>query len=133
MKSMKQSLDTLNLGAFSVSLAVKDLEASRSFYEKLGFKIFAGDSSQNWLILKNGDHALGLFQGMFEKNILTFNPGWDCNAQKLDVFTDVRDLQRQLKAQAVTFQTEADEASTGPASFMIVDPDGNPILVDQHV
>src|SRR6266487_245057 len=133
MKSMKQSLDTLNLAAFSVSLAVKDLEASRSFYEKLGFKIFAGDSSQNWLILKNGDHALGLFQGMFEKNILTFNPGWDCNAQKLDVFTDVRDLQRQLKPQAVTFQTEADEASTGPASFMIVDPDGNPILVDQHV
>jgi lactoylglutathione lyase len=101
--------------------------------KKLGFKIFAGDASQNWLILKNGDHALGLFQGMFEKNILTFNPGWDSNAQELDVFTDVRDLQRHLKAQAVTFQTEADEASTGPASFMIVDPDGNPILVDQHV
>ena len=133
MKSMKQSLDTMNLGAFSMSLAVKNLEASRRFYEKLGFKIFAGDASQNWLILKNGDHALGLFQGMFEKNILTFNPGWDSNAQKLDVFADVRDLQRQLKAQGVTFQTEADEASTGPASFMIVDPDGNPILVDQHV
>jgi catechol 2,3-dioxygenase-like lactoylglutathione lyase family enzyme len=124
---------TMNLGTFSVSLAVKDIEASRSFYEKLGFKIFAGDTSQNWLILKNGEHALGLFQGMFEKNILTFNPGWDSNAQKLDVFADVRDLQRQLKAQGVTFQTEADEASTGPASFMIVDPDGNPILVDQHV
>ena len=124
---------TMNLGTFSVSLAVKDIEASRSFYEKLGFKIFAGDASQNWLILKNGEHALGLFQGMFEKNILTFNPGWDSNAQKLDVFADVRDLQRQLKAQGVTFQTEADEASTGPASFMIVDPDGNPILVDQHV
>ena len=123
----------MNLGTFSVSLAVKDIEASRSFYEKLGFKIFAGDTSQNWLILKNGEHALGLFQGMFEKNILTFNPGWDSNAQKLDVFADVRDLQRQLKAQGVTFQTEADEASTGPASFMIVDPDGNPILVDQHV
>jgi len=133
MKSMKQSLNTMNLGAFSVSLAVKNLEASRSFYEKLGFQVFAGDASQNWLILKNGDHAIGLFQGMFEKNILTFNPGWDSNAQKLDVFTDVRDLQRQLKAKGVVLQTEADETSTGPASFMIVDPDGNPILIDQHV
>jgi len=133
MKSMKQSLNTMNLGAFSVSLAVKNLEASRSFYEKLGFQVFAGDASQNWLILKNGDHAIGLFQGMFEKNILTFNPGWDSSAQKLDVFTDVRDLQRQLKAKGVTLQTEADETSTGPASFMIVDPDGNPILIDQHV
>ncbi len=130
---MKQSLNTMNLGAFSVSLAVKNLEASRSFYEKLGFQVFAGDASQNWLILKNGDHAIGLFQGMFEKNILTFNPGWDSNAQKLDVFTDVRDLQRQLKAKGVALQTEADETSTGPASFMIVDPDGNPILIDQHV
>jgi lactoylglutathione lyase len=130
---MKQSLDTMNLGAFSVSLAVKDLEASRKFYEKFGFKVFAGDASQNWLILKNCDHAIGLFQGMFEKNILTFNPGWDNNAQKLDVFTDVRDLQRQLKAKGVALQTEADETSTGPASFMVVDPDGNPILVDQHV
>jgi len=130
---MKQSLNTMNLGAFSVSLAVKNLEASRSFYEKLGFQVFAGDASQNWLILKNGDHAIGLFQGMFEKNILTFNPGWDSSAQKLDVFTDVRDLQRQLKAKGVTLQTEADETSTGPASFMIVDPDGNPILIDQHV
>jgi len=133
MKSMKQSLNTMNLGAFSVSLAVKNLEASRSFYEKLGFQVFAGDASQNWLILKNGDHAIGLFQGMFEKNILTFNPGWDSSAQKLDVFTDVRDLQRQLKAKGVVLQTEADETSTGPASFMIVDPDGNPILIDQHV
>jgi catechol 2,3-dioxygenase-like lactoylglutathione lyase family enzyme len=123
----------MNLGAFSVSLAVKNLEASRSFYEKLGFKVFAGDASQNWLILKNGEHAIGLFQGMFEKNILTFNPGWDSNAKKLDVFTDVRDLQRQLKAQGVAFQREADEASTGPASFIVVDPDGNPILIDQHV
>ncbi len=123
----------MNLGAFSVSLAVKDLEASRKFYEKFGFKMFAGDASQNWLILKNGDHAIGLFQGMFEKNILTFNPGWDSNAQKLDVFTDVRDLQCQLKAKGVAVQTEADETSTGPASFMVVDPDGNPILVDQHV
>ena len=124
---------TMNLGAFSVSLAVKDIEASRKFYEKLGFKVFAGDASQNWLILKNRDHAIGLFQGMFEKNILTFNPGWDSNAQKLDVFTDVRNLQRQLKAKGVAFQTEADETSTGPASFIVIDPDGNPILVDQHV
>ena len=123
----------MNLGAFSVSLAVKDLEASRKFYEKFGFKVFGGDASQNWLILKNGDYAIGLFQGMFEKNILSFNPGWDSNAQKLDVFTDVRDLQRQLKAKGVAVQTEADETSTGPASFMVVDPDGNPILVDQHV
>jgi len=127
MKSMKQSLDTVNLGAFSISLAVKDLEASRKFYEKFGFKVFAGDASQNWLILKNGDHAIGLFQGLFEKNILTFNPGWDSSAQKLDVFTDVRDLQRQRKAKGVAVQTEADETSTGPASFMVVDPDGNPI------
>ena len=123
----------MNLGAFSISLAVKDLEASRNFYEKFGFNVFAGNASQDWLILKNADHAIGLFQGMFEKNILTFNPGWDSNAQKLDVFTDVRDLQRELKAQGITLQTEADETSTGPASFMVVDPDGNPILVDQHV
>jgi lactoylglutathione lyase len=123
----------MDLGTFSISLAVKDIEASRSFYEKLGFKIFAGNASQNWLILKNGDHAIGLFQGMFEKNILTFNPGWDSNAQKLAAFTDVRDLQRQLKAQGVVMLTEADETSTGPASFVVVDPDGNPILIDQHV
>lgn len=123
----------MDLGTFSISLAVKDIETSRSFYEKLGFKFFAGDASQGWLILKNGDHVIGLFQGMFEKNILTFNPGWDNNAQKLDTFTDVRDLQRQLKAQGITLQTEADETSSGPASFIIVDPDGNPILVDQHV
>ncbi|MGH9844913.1 MAG: VOC family protein [Blastocatellia bacterium] len=123
----------MELGAFSISLAVKDIEASRTFYEKFGFKVFAGDASQNWLILKNGDHAIGLFQGMFEKNILTFNPGWDSNAQKLDTFTDVRDLQRQLKSQGVELQSEADESTTGPASFIAVDPDGNPILVDQHV
>ncbi len=123
----------MDLGAFSVSLAVKDLEVSRSFYEKIGFKAFAGDASQGWLIMKNGDHAIGLFQGMFERNILTFNPGWDSNAQPVDSFTDVRDLQRQLKAQGVALQTEADESSSGPASFVMVDPDGNPILVDQHV
>ena len=123
----------MELGEFSVSLAVKDLETSRAFYEKFGFSAFAGDASQNWLILKNGDHAIGLFQGMFERNILTFNPGWDSNAQKIDTFTDVRDLQRQLKAQGVELQLSADEGTTGPASFIAVDPDGNPILVDQHV
>src|SRR5262249_46395329 len=131
------SLDTkeqdMQLGAFSISLAVKDLEASRQFYEKLGFKTFGGNPSQNWLILKNGDHIIGLFQGMFEKNILTFNPGWDQNAQQLATFTDVRDLQRQLKVQGVQLVNEADESTTGPASFIAVDPDGNPILVDQHV
>ena len=123
----------MELGAFSISLAVKDLEASRAFYEKLGFEEFHGDASQNWLILKNGDHVIGLFQGMFEKNILTFNPGWDGNANELDEFTDVRELQRRLKAQGVELQVEADESTTGPASFVAVDPDGNPILVDQHV
>lgn len=123
----------MQLGAFSISLAVKDLETSRAFYEKLGFTAFAGDPSQNWLILKNGDHVIGLFQGMFEKNILTFNPGWDSNAQPLAAFTDVRDLQRQLKAQGVQLVSEADEGTSGPASFILVDPDGNPVLVDQHV
>jgi lactoylglutathione lyase len=123
----------MDLGAFSVSLAVKDLEASRRFYEHFGFKAFAGDASQNWLILKNGSHVIGLFQGMFEKNILTFNPGWDQNAQKHSSFTDVRELQRQLKAQGVPLQQQADESTTGPASFVAVDPDGNSILVDQHV
>jgi lactoylglutathione lyase len=123
----------MELGTFSISLAVKDIEASRRFYEKFGFKAFFGDASKGLLIMKNGDHAIGLFQGMFEKNILTFNPGWDSNAQKLPAFTDVRELQRQLKAQGVKFMKEADESTTGPASFMAVDPDGNPILVDQHV
>ena len=123
----------MELGAFSISLAVKDLEASRAFYEKFGFTMFGGNPAQNWLILKNGDHIIGLFQGMFEKNILTFNPGWDQNAQKLGTFTDVRELQRKLKAQGVTLMTEADEKTTGPASFIAVDPDGNPVLVDQHV
>ena len=123
----------MELGAFSISLTVKDIEASRAFYEKFGFEVFGGDASQNWLILKNGDHLIGLFQGMFEKNTLTFNPGWDSNASNLDTFTDVRDLQRQLKAQGVQLMTEADETTTGPASFVAVDPDGNPILVDQHV
>ena len=123
----------MNLGAFSVSLTVKDLAASKAFYEKFGFRSFMGDPSKNWLIMKNGDHVIGLFHGMFDKNILTFNPGWDSNAQKLPAFTDVRELQRQLKAQGVKMATEADETTTGPASFIAVDPDGNPILVDQHV
>ncbi|MGZ8378276.1 MAG: VOC family protein [Gemmatirosa sp.] len=123
----------MELGAFSSSLAVKDLQASRQFYEKLGFTSMMGDASQNWLILKNGDHVIGLFQGMFERNLLTFNPGWDQNAQPLATFTDVRELQRQLRAKGVEFATEADERTTGPASFVVVDPDGNPILVDQHV
>jgi catechol 2,3-dioxygenase-like lactoylglutathione lyase family enzyme len=123
----------MNLGTFSVSLAVKDLAASRAFYEKLGFTAFAGDASQNWLILKNGDHVIGLFQGMFERNILTFNPGWDSNAQKLPEFTDIRELQRQLKAAGIEFVQEADETTTGPASLVVVDPDGNTILLDQHV
>ena len=123
----------MELGAFSISLAVKDLDASRKFYEKFGFKSFGGDPAQHWLILKNGDHVIGLFQGMFERNILTFNPGWDQNASKLVAFTDVRELQRRLKAQGVHLANEADESTTGPASFIAVDPDGNPILVDQHV
>lgn len=123
----------MELGSFSISLAVKDIEASKKFYEAFGFKAFVGDASQGWLVLKNGDHAIGLFQGMFERNIMTFNPGWDSNAQALDSFTDVRELQRQLKAQGVELQTEADESTTGPASFIAVDPDGNPVLVDQHL
>ena len=123
----------MQLGAFSISLAVKDIEASRKFYEKFGFKVFGGKPEQNWLILKNGDTIIGLFQGMFEKNILTFNPGWDTNAQKLGSFPDVRELQKQLKAQGMTFQAEADEKTSGPAHFIAVDPDGNPVLVDQHV
>lgn len=122
----------MELGAFSVSLAVKDLQASKAFYEKLGFTVFGGDASQNWLILKNGDHTIGLFQGMFEKNTLTFNPGWKQDTSKLDRFTDVRELQRKLKADGVEIVTEA-EGTEGPGSFMVVDPDGNPILVDQHV
>jgi catechol 2,3-dioxygenase-like lactoylglutathione lyase family enzyme len=123
----------MELGAFSISLAVKDIAASRAFYEKLGFKVFGGDASQNWLILKNGDHIIGLFQDMFERNSLTFNPGWDSNANRLENFTDVRELQRQLKEQGVQLVAEADETTTGPAFFTLIDPDGNPILVDQHV
>ncbi len=123
----------MQLGTFSVSLAVKDIEASKLFYEKLGFTVFMGNQPQNWLILKNGDHGIGLFQGMFEKNMLTFNPGWNSDAQPIRDFTDIRELQRRLKDRGIPMITEADESTTGPASFMIADPDGNTILVDQHV
>jgi len=123
----------MKLGAFSVSLTVKDIKLSKLFYEQLGFTEFGGDLKQNWLIMKNGTTTIGLFQGMFDQNILTFNPGWDANANKLKSFTDVRDIQKELKSKGFTMITEADESSTGPASFVIIDPDGNPILVDQHV
>ena len=123
----------MELGAFSVSLTVKDLARSREFYEKLGFSVFAGEQAENWLILKNGSTVIGLFQGMFERNSLTFNPGWDGDAQPLPEFTDVREVQRALKEQGIELVSEADESSTGPASCMLLDPDGNPILLDQHV
>ncbi len=123
----------MELGTFSISLAVKNLQASKAFYEKFGFTVFAGETAHNYLIMKNGEHLIGLFQGMFDKNILTFNPGWGSDAQQLETFTDVRELQRQLKAQGLELTNEADESTTGPASFVAVDPDGNPIRVDQHV
>jgi len=123
----------MQLGAFSISLAVRDLEASRSFYAKFGFTPFGGDASQGWLILKNGDTVIRLFQDMFEGNILTFNPGWNQQAEPLESFTDVRELQRQLKAQGIALVQEADESTTGPASLIAVDPDGNTIYIDQHV
>jgi catechol 2,3-dioxygenase-like lactoylglutathione lyase family enzyme len=123
----------MNLGAFSISLTVKDIAASQTFYEKLGFEVYGGDATQNWLILKNGDATIGLFQGMFERNTLTFNPGWDSTASPLADFTDVRELQRELRDRGVEILIEADESTSGPASFVIADPDGNPILVDQHV
>ena len=123
----------MELGAFSVSLAVKDLEASKAFYEQLGFTPFHGDAAQGWLILRNGAVVIGLFQGMFERNIMTFNPGWDGDAKPLETFTDIRELQRRLWAAGMAFEQQADESTTGPASFIVVDPDGNPILFDQHV
>jgi catechol 2,3-dioxygenase-like lactoylglutathione lyase family enzyme len=123
----------MQLGAFSISLAVKDIEASRAFYEKLGFEPFAGDASQNWLILRNGQTVVGLFQGMFEKNTLTFNPGWNQDASEMKDFTDVRELQRQLKAKGVELAAAAEENTKGPASFIAIDPDGNRILIDQHI
>ena len=122
----------MQLGAFSISLAVKDLQASRSFYEKLGFEVIGGAAEQNFLILRNGDHVIGLFQGMFDKNILTFNPGWDQQSQDLESFTDVRELQRELRERGVELIREADESSEGPASITLLDPDGNPVLIDQH-
>jgi len=123
----------MQLGAFSVSLAVRDIAASRAFYEQLGFQQVLGDQAQNWLILRNGDTTIGLFQGMFERNMLTFCPGWNSQAEPLSEFTDVRAIQRHLKASGLTLASEADESTTGPANLMLIDPDGNPILIDQHV
>lgn len=123
----------MELGAFSISLSVKDIATSMAFYEKLGFKQMGGEVKENWVILRNGEKVIGLFQGMFEGNILTFNPGWDQNAGKLDSFKDVREIQKALKSDGVVFMTEADLDTDGPASFMIADPDGNVILFDQHV
>ena len=123
----------MRLGNFSVSLAVKDLGASRAFYEKLGFRVFGGDQAQHWLILQNETSTIGLFQGMFDKNLLTFNPGWDRSAKTLPDFDDVREIQRRLKAHGLALASEADESTSGPASLMLIDPDGNPILIDQHV
>ncbi|WP_270181316.1 VOC family protein [Alkalihalobacillus sp. CinArs1] len=122
----------MNLGAFSISLTVKDLEKSKAFYEKLGFSDMGGDMSHNYLIMKNGNCIIGLFQGMFDKNILTFNPGWDENAENLDSFTDIRELQKHLKESGIELISEADESGEGPASITLEDPDGNPILLDQH-
>jgi catechol 2,3-dioxygenase-like lactoylglutathione lyase family enzyme len=123
----------LRLGNFSVSLTVRDIAASRDFYEKLGFRVFHDAAAQGWMILRNETATIGLFQGMFERNILTFNPGWDANAQPVEDYTDVRDLQRELEARGLELQTRAEEGTTGPASLIVVDPDGNPILIDQHV
>jgi catechol 2,3-dioxygenase-like lactoylglutathione lyase family enzyme len=123
----------MRLGNFSVSLAVKDIAKSRAFYEKLGFRVFGGDQAKNWLILQNETTTIGLFQGMFDKNIMTFNPGWDRSGNPLPDFDDVRDIQQALKNRGLALTTEADETTTGPASVMLVDPDGNPILIDQHV
>lgn len=123
----------MDLGAFSIGLAVKDIEASRQFYETLGFSIFFRDQAKNWLVMKNGTLVICLFQGVIEKNVFIFNPGWDNNARPLEKYTDVRELQRQLKARGITMISEADETSTGPARFTIADPDGNAIMLDQHV
>ncbi|MEZ5961799.1 MAG: VOC family protein [Hyphomonadaceae bacterium] len=122
----------MKLGAFSVSLAVKDIAASRAFYEKLGFTAFGGNQDQRWLIMKNETTLIGLFQGMFDKNMLTFNPGWDSDAKNIETFDDVREIQKQLKASDVTPVAEADESTQGPAHIVVVDPDGNQILIDQH-
>ena len=123
----------MNLGTLSLSLAVKEIEVSRAFYEKLGFITVGGDASQNWLIIRNNQHTIGLFQGMFEKNVITFNPGWDAQCEPLESFTDIREIQKRLKASGVDLLEEVDESTTGPASCMLFDPDGNPILIDQHI
>lgn len=123
----------MQLGAMSVSLAVKEIDKSAAFYQQLGFEQVGGDRQQNWLILRNGDHTLGLFQGMFERNILTFNPGWDAQNQALDSFTDVREIQKQLLANGISLEMQANTETAGPASIMLTDPDGNPVLIDQHV
>ena len=128
-----ESRKTMDLGAFSISLAVKDLEASRAFYEKLGFEQIGGEASQNWLILQNGTSTIGLFQGMFDQNTLTFNPGWTAKDRHVEEFQDVRDIQSALDDSGLELMSRADEESTGPASLMLLDPDGNPILIDQHV
>ncbi len=122
----------MGIGAFSISLTVKDIGASKAFYEKIGFHVFHGDLEQKWLILKNNDCTIGLFEGMFDKNILTFNPGWDKDAKECESFTDVRELQKDFREKGITFDTEVDESTEGPGSFTIKDPDGNTILVDQH-
>ncbi|MFP2996689.1 VOC family protein [Spongiivirga sp. MCCC 1A20706] len=123
----------MKLGAFSISLAVKDIHVSKDFYEKLGFTVFAGEIEKNYLIMKNGEHLVGLFQGMFEGNILTFNPGWDQSANKLDAFEDARDIQKELKSKGIEMSKDIEEGTSGPASFFMTDPDGNAILIDQHV
>jgi len=128
-----ENKETMKLGAFSVSLNVKDLKASKAFYEKLGFTVFGGDMEMNYLIMKNGNSLIGLFQGMFENNILTFNPGWDENAKELESYDDVREIQKQLKNKGLTLESEADENTSGPASLVIKDPDGNVIFIDQHI
>ncbi|MBK8698573.1 MAG: VOC family protein [Saprospiraceae bacterium] len=122
----------MKLGAFSISLSVKDLQASKQFYENLGFIQFGGDLQKNYLIMKNGNALIGLFHGMFQNNILTFNPGWDENAQNLEEFDDIREIQKELKSKGIKLESEADETTTGPASLFVVDPDGNAILLDQH-
>ena len=123
----------MELGNFSISLNVKNIEHSKSFYEKIGFQVFDGDMAQNWLIMKNGDNTIGLFQGMFEKNIMTFNPGWDNRCNTLDTFSDIREIQQEIKKQGIKIDSEADESTTGPASLIVTDPDGNSIMLDQHV
>ena len=127
------STQPTTLGAFSVSLAVKDIQASKAFYEQLDFVVVGGNAAQNWLILRNGTVTIGLFQGMFDRNLLTFNPGWDDQAQAVETFTDIREHQRRLKSRGVELARQADESTTGPASIMLIDPDGNPVLIDQHV